>query len=75
MLIHKESNLQLCTDSVSTADKHGTCYSLKVELKKTAEAAYVRADTRCHGACDMLLHKFNRAVTCGYIDSRLCVCL
>ena len=69
MLVHEESELELCADSVCSADKHGLFDALCVKLKESAEAADIRAYARGHCSCDMRLHQFDSLVACRNINA------
>ena len=69
MLVHIESQFQLCTDAIGAADQHRVFIFILVEREKSAKAAEPADHFRTLGALDVRLYEFYRRIACVDVDA------
>ncbi len=72
---HQKCDLQLCSDPVCPADKHGILHPGKIRRKQPAEASYARQNAGSVCPLYVAFHKLNGAVAGGDVNPRASVTL
>ena len=67
--VQQHGDAQLGADTVRAGDQHGMLHTGAVQLKQTAKAAQAADAVLGHGAGNVLLHQFHRAVPGGNIHA------
>ena len=69
MLVHQECQLDLCTNTVGTADEYGLLHTGDIGNKESSETSDIRGAFRCFGPGDAALHELHCLVACGDVNT------